>query len=610
MAGEQQANTTLVASYMGLLRRRWWLIAVIPIVAAAAAWANDARKAPSYQASTEALVEIGSGSAAATVSLWETVDPTLLANEIKYANSAIFRAEAERRLGTTLPSVRAEAGSGAATIVFIATGNDALAVTATADAFAKAFAQIRADRLTNRSIDLNAEVQRQIDRLSADAAALPDDGNPQTLARRQATQARIGDLQLQLNAETQAADPNGGVTVLNPATEPRTPLSPKPQRSAGLGFAAGLAVAFGAAFVLEGIDRRVRSETDLVQIIEPLPIVARVPTAEPQELTVAGAFESGQPFGEAFRTLRTSLQFLQLTRPLRVIQVTSATEGEGKSTVAANLACAMAASGTPVVLIDGDLRRPRQHRIFGVDNAAGLAAVMLREAALDEACIEVPGHRTLRVLPSGPSPANPADFLWPGTSAGARASLPAVVAALLSSGWQVVIDTPPVMPVADALTVARMVDGTVIVTQLGKTDRRSLQHALTSLRQSGANIVGVVVNRADSSAYRYQPTSPYAYTRWYTKRRTGAYASPEVPSASQDASEVIDLAAIAATRGPRLVPLDGIAPPAVVAGRPTPVALGGDAEVLTTALRDLLGPDSSGPNGSGGQRTPGANGHG
>ncbi len=513
-----QGETSAAGTYLALFRRWWALIAAMALVAGLASFLVENRKPRVYLATTDVLVEIVSGGDNA--SPWDAVEPSLLANEARYANSALFGRELAKRIDGPLPRTEARLGTNAAVIRFSAWDKDPKRAALVADTFAATFADVRAQLLSDKAIAADTATERLVALLTDQLAALPQTDDPGVVAQRQAIENRL--LQLRVNQGTQlTTDVTGGVTVLDPATPPVKPVAPQPLRSAGLGVGVGLAMAIGLAFAFQSLDRRIRTENDLLEVIGSLPILARVPTGETTDLQGIASFDSGQPFGESFRTLRTSLRFLQLDRQLDVVQVTSAAEGEGKSTIAANLAVAIAASGHPVVLIDVDLRRPTIHQRFQLVNDAGLSTVMLGESNLTEACRPVVSVPLLRVLPTGPLPANPADFLWP-LAGGERLTLPAIIHLLRGAGWKIVLDTTPVLPVADALTVAGMVDATLVVAQLGSTDRRSLAQALTSLQQTGATVVGAVVNRSTSGAYGYR----YGYRQHA--------AAPKLPAASSD----------------------------------------------------------------------------
>lgn len=201
---------------------------------------------------------------------------------------------------------------------------------------------------------------------------------------------------------------------------------------------------------------------------------------------------------EAFRMLRTNLQFLGLDKPLKSIAVTSAAPGEGKSTVAANLAVAFAQTGANVCLVDADLRRPMVAKLFGLDNWQGLTKAIISQNSLETTVrsTDVPG---LSVLTSGPIPPNPAELL------GSK-RMGNLLADLEAQFDMVIVDTPPVLAVADAAVLAPKVGGMVLVVKAGASGRQQVVRAKEALTVVKANILGVVLHSVQaerSEGYYY-----------------------------------------------------------------------------------------------------------
>ena len=199
------------------------------------------------------------------------------------------------------------------------------------------------------------------------------------------------------------------------------------------------------------------------------------------------------PVSEAYRTLRTNLEFFSLDEPVRTLVVTSPGAKDGKSTVLANLAVALAQGGKRVILVDCDLRRPTQHTLFGLDNATGLTTMMLDEAAQSKPPLRETPVDGLRVLTAGPLPPNPAELL------GSR-RMKETLAALLKKADVLLFDAPPVLAVTDALVLAVQTDGVLLVVKAGGTTREHVQQAKDRLERVNARIVGAVLNNAPTDA--------------------------------------------------------------------------------------------------------------
>ena len=202
-----------------------------------------------------------------------------------------------------------------------------------------------------------------------------------------------------------------------------------------------------------------------------------------QLITVA---EPRSPISEAYRTLRTNLEFASLDQELRTLVVTSAGVGEGKSTTLANLAVVSAQAGRRVLLVDADLRRPRLHDIFGLSNTSGLTTAMMDETALLSPPLQETGINGLSVLTSGQLPPNPAELM-------SSRRMEEVIEALIERADQILFDTPPVVAVTDAAVLATKVDGVLLVVSAGKTRRESARAAVQRLEQINARLVGTVL---------------------------------------------------------------------------------------------------------------------
>lgn len=203
------------------------------------------------------------------------------------------------------------------------------------------------------------------------------------------------------------------------------------------------------------------------------------------------------PQAEAFRQLRATLPFLDPERPVRVLLATSTRDDEGKTATLANLAIALAQSGRSVVLVDGDLRRPSLHHLFGLDNTQGLTT-LLQEGVPPSLPLRESGVPQLRVLPSGPLPPDPAALL-------ASPAMGEVLRQLRSLADYVLLDASPVVAVADAAVLAPQMDGVLLVLKAGVTQREAAQRAKTLLQRVHATLLGVVLNnvKPHGAAQRY-----------------------------------------------------------------------------------------------------------
>ncbi len=207
------------------------------------------------------------------------------------------------------------------------------------------------------------------------------------------------------------------------------------------------------------------------------------------------------PISEAYRTLRTNIQFSSLDKPLSTLLMTSTGPDEGKSTTLANLAVTFSQAGNRVILVDCDLRRPRLHEIFAVDNSVGLTTLFIEERALDfddKETLKETSVPNLRVLTSGQLPPNPSELL-------SSQRMEKLIERLKSQADLVLFDSPPILAVTDAAVLARKVDGVLLVISAGKTKRDHAVKAKAMLEKVNAKVLGVVLNNAklDSTLYGY-----------------------------------------------------------------------------------------------------------
>jgi capsular exopolysaccharide synthesis family protein len=278
------------------------------------------------------------------------------------------------------------------------------------------------------------------------------------------------------------------LTVTDPATFNDKPVAPETLLNLAIATLIGLTMGVGLAIARELLDQTVKSATDVEKAAD-VPLMAAIgydATVEKSPLVLD--ISSFSPRAEAFRLLRTNLQFLDLDHPPRAIVITSSVSGEGKTTASTNLALALAQAGRRVLLVDGDLRRPRVAQLMGMDGSIGLTTVLVGRTKLEES-IQKHKESGVHVLASGPTPPNPSEIL----QANATHDL---LGRLRDAYDIVIIDAPPLLPVADAALLATAADGAIIVTRHGKTTRDQLEGAAHRLAAVGARTFGVVLNMA------------------------------------------------------------------------------------------------------------------
>jgi succinoglycan biosynthesis transport protein ExoP len=283
------------------------------------------------------------------------------------------------------------------------------------------------------------------------------------------------------------------LSVTKLATIPQAPVSPRAPLNIALGLLVGLGIGIGAAVLRDQLNTSISGVSDVEKLTGaiPLGVVPYDPGAQKHPLVEA---DQQSARAEAFRTLRTNLQFADVDHPPRVIVVTSPLPSEGKSTSACNVALTLALGGARVVLVDGDLRKPAVGKYLGISNAAGLTSVLAGRHDLRDVVVAY-GRETLSILPSGPTPPNPSELLG-------SQQMADLLTTLANHYDIVVVDAPPLLPVTDAAVLASAADGAVLVLRHGKTRREEAERAIQALAAVNAKLLGTVLNFAPKRVRR------------------------------------------------------------------------------------------------------------
>lgn len=522
-------------AYLAVLRRRWLPILLVTLVVVISAVGLSATREAQYEASADLLIRQRS-----TESLFSDGEQVrnnqdasrLLNNEVKVLESGQVRTAVDERYDGPLDpeDVSASIDSDTSDVVEVSVTSALPEEGARlVNTYVETFIEIRRQQRVDELLLAGVEIQAQVDDLEARIAAARepltaaeaalaeqpgssalqgqrDDvaeqiaGELAPLESQQAFyQQQLEDLQL-----TAGILQSGGAEILTNAEVPDVPVSPKPLRDGALALVVGLMLGVGIAFLLDRLDERIRSAGDLERLAIGRPILAVVPEVEQRNQAgyIVTRDDSRAPAAEAYRSLRTAVKFASLDHPLKVIQVTSAATGEGKTTTMANLGVALAQGGDRVVIVCCDLRRPTIHERFGQSLTPGFTDVLVGDTQLSDTLRRY--DDTTYVLPAGTPPPNPSELLSTPRAA-------AVIKALSEEFDVVLLDTPPVLPVTDALVVTRMVDATLVVVDSRTTRRNPLRRTLQLLEQVNAPVLGMVLNGVSSGSGGYGYGYGYTY---------------------------------------------------------------------------------------------------
>jgi capsular exopolysaccharide synthesis family protein len=522
MVDDTPTALTPASRPLAVLRRRKWIVIACILVAGAVAYAISANEQKKYTATAGLLFQTAEfsqqlfGFTAATGSQ----DPTTAqATDVALVSEPVVALDTAKSLGHPF-TVRRVAGetsvapAGASSIVNVHVSDRSPTTAAKiANAYAQAFVAYETAQNVAQVTQAENQVQAEITRV---AAVTPLNSQLPALKHRLS--------QLQALAALQTGD----VQISETALPPQAPSSPRVSREVALGLFAGILIGLLAAFLAERIDRALR-DPDEVKALLGLPILGMIPSNSALARSNAVPARGDTPEAEAFRLLRAQLRYFNVDREIRSVLVTSAASGDGKSTVAWNLArtAALLAPQSSVLVVDADLRRPRIAALAGEPALPGLAELLTRSMSVEEVIRSVdlsaagPTARpvTLNVITGGELAPNPTELIE-------SQKLREVLEELDAQHDFVVIDAPPTAIVSDAIPLMGQVSGVLVVVRSRHTRRDALRALRDQLDRLGAPCLGVVLNDVKFADTSYGGYSRYPSSRTERRSRNARAAPP------------------------------------------------------------------------------------
>jgi len=502
----EQRLTTL-SDYLGVLRRRIWIVILAIVVAVGAAYLVSSRQTPAYEATSQ--VNVG-GSSISTI-----LNPSAHQSSSVIQQNVASAAQAAHTTPVAAATLRAANVRGM-------TAQDLLDETTITPSSTTSFFSIAVtDRFPDRAKLLAttyaetyvavsnrnavAGLSAKLSALNVKIAQLKKKIAREIAAAGNQSAGAADQTELQNDLKQQGAYQNGLDSLANnnqvaQKAESATKVRPATTRNLIMGFGIGLVIGLVLVSLAEALDTRIRHSDDVAQRLG-LPLLTRIPIP-PRSLRKASSLgmlhDEGGIQTEAYRKLRINLDFANLSIKARTIMVTSATEQEGKSTTVANLAVALAKAGRRVVLVDLDLRKPYLDRFFDLTGRPGMTDVALGHVTLDQAMWSIPipgadggpGAGSLHVLPSGPMPPNPADLIE-------SAVITEVLLDLAERADVVLLDSAPLLPVADGVVLSNKVDGMLVVVRASTIRRPVLAELQRVLTACPAAKLGFVLTGSD-----------------------------------------------------------------------------------------------------------------
>lgn len=515
-------------NYINLVRKWLWLVVLCSVVAGAATFFITRQQTPIYQSTATVFINQARSTTgradytdiitservartyAAMLQDWPTLNEAAIA--LGYPGG-IGDMQQAQNVSVSVTPVR-----DTQLVQVVVQSSDPELAASIANVLPDVFMQMNRERQQERFADTRQELQVELAAAEADLeeteqalnglADTPENKNERDrltrlAARYQTTYSNLSksleDLRL---AEAQTTD---NITLTTPAQAASSPIRPRVLFNTLLALMVGALIGLGIAFLIEYLDDTVKTPDHVRDLtgLATLGNVIHLEGASPDQRMVTHMAPKSLG-AEAYRVLRTNLQFSALDKPLATLVVTSAAPGEGKSTTISNLAAVMAQSDKRVILVDADLRRPSLHKLLKLPNNVGLSTALLDKRRDPEAYLQDADVPNLRVMTTGPIPPNPAEMLN-------SARMHEMIELLKNEADVVLFDTPPVLAVADTSILASQVDGTLLVTWAGRTRGELLAQAVERLQSLGIQPLGVVLNKLTQRRGGYYYSNYYYY---------------------------------------------------------------------------------------------------
>ncbi|MGB1254160.1 MAG: polysaccharide biosynthesis tyrosine autokinase [Candidatus Promineifilaceae bacterium] len=520
--------------YWVLLCRRAWIVVLFSFLVGTVAFVINSNRTKLYRSTSEFLIDVAAGSGSQREYAGQLIAKGLVQDYLQIIPTNPIASEVIQRLSSTYPEMEHWPPGRLLQMVDLHSPFETQIITISvvdenpqraadiANMLGVVFSEVNASRSTSRfSVPITklddqlAKLDQRINNIEIEKNQLIEAETAAEKADASSIERSLNELQtiyntvfqtrLDLDIE-QARSLNDFVST-QPATPYYTPISPRTNTNTMMATAIAASLALSIVFFLNYLDSTVKDQNEVFEHtkLSSLATISYISGTSPSDRLIAHSAPRN-PVSEAYRMLRTNLSFASINSEMNCVLVTSSSPSEGKSTTSANLATVLAQTDRRVVLIDADLRRPSQHKIFDLPNNYGLTTALLDQSSPVTNHLQqtkVPG---LQLLASGALPPNPAELLY-------STRMQDVMRELLEEVDFVLIDTPPALTVADASILAPHVDGCILVAEAGRTQIEMLVEAAERMRNAGANMFGAVLNRHNAriaGQYYYYAEKYYA----------------------------------------------------------------------------------------------------
>jgi non-specific protein-tyrosine kinase len=511
-----------IRQYLGLVWHWAWLLILATVVAGLTAFLVSRRITPVYQASATLMVNLAPSNQTTSYNSVLTSNLMTQTYAQMMIKEPVLRGVIDKlglkdmnvtqlgKLITVKPSLNTQL------IAITAQDTNPQRAADIANTLGAVFVDINHSIESDRYTASKTNIQGQLDQLNQQINAIRDsiaklgtstadlvqrDQLNNSLTQTQQTYNNLmQSYQQVLLAEAQSTS---SIVPIEAATPDYTPIKPRTLLNTAIAALLGLLLSIAFVFIVDALDDTLRSPEDVTKVLG-VPVLGVIASHKsPTDLPIS-ASEPRSPVSEAFRSLRTNIQFTSVDHPLRTLLVTSPSPEDGKSTVSSNLAITLAQNGRKVVLLETDLRRPKVHEMMNLPNREGTSALFVDQEVNLNGQLQTSEVPDLLVITSGTLPPNPAELL--GSEKMVR-----ILKKISETADLVILDSPPILVVTDSSVLAPRVDGVLIVMQPGKTKLAAAKQAVDQLKRVGANVIGVVLNNVEISRSSYK----YAYYRGY-----------------------------------------------------------------------------------------------
>ncbi|HEX7974700.1 MAG TPA: polysaccharide biosynthesis tyrosine autokinase [Anaerolineales bacterium] len=518
--------------YLALLWHWAWLLVLATLLAGGAAYLVSSRMTPIFQASTTILVNEAPATRSADYAsvltsqlLTQTFSQMITKQPV--LEGVIQRVGLNVTVERLRGAIQVQPVKDTQLIEIKVESTDPSQAAAIANAVVAVFSEqnqaLQASRYAASKQSLQDQLDQMNQKIQANADSIKalgtDPANQAERDRLEANQAQYQQVYASLlqsyeSVRLAEAQTTSNIVAAEPATPPRYPIRPRILMNTALAAAVGLLLAMGLIFLIEALDDTLRDPDDVARYLG-VPVLGLIAAHDTNKYSQPiSSAQPRSPVSEAFRSLRTNIQFASVDRPIHTLLVTSPTPQDGKSTVSANLSVILAQSGHKVALVEGDLRRPRVHKSVGLPNRSGISELFVQPRIVLNGALQETEIAGLYAMTSGPLPPNPAELLG-------SEKMFDILRQVRERVDLVVVDSPPVMAVTDAMVLAPRMDGVLLVVRPGKTKLLACKQSVEQLQRIGANLLGVVLNDVElkRSSYKYASYKGYYYTdpKYYGK---------------------------------------------------------------------------------------------